>query len=78
MNALGIFSYSLYLAHRPVLVLVRYFLFSLQLSPVIFAVTSYILGLATSLVIAYLFYLLFERPFVSGLLKKRKAKDVLS
>jgi peptidoglycan/LPS O-acetylase OafA/YrhL len=75
--ALGVFSYSLYLTHGPVLVLVRYFLFSLQLSPVIFAVTSYTLGLATSLVIAYLFYLVFERPFMSGFLKKRKLKDAV-
>ncbi|MGI8500502.1 MAG: acyltransferase family protein [Hassallia sp.] len=76
--ALGVFSYSLYLTHGPVLVLVRYFLFSLQLSPVIFAVTSYTLGLATSLVIAYFFYLVFERPFMSGFLKKRKVKDAIS
>ncbi|MGI2907964.1 acyltransferase family protein [Tolypothrix sp. VBCCA 56010] len=76
--ALGVFSYSLYLTHGLVLVLVRYFLFSLQLSPVLFAVTSYTLGLATSLVIAYLFYLLFERPFMSGFLKKRKVKDAVS
>ena len=75
--AIGVFSYSLYLTHGPVLVLVRYFLFSLQLSPVIFAVTSYTLGLATSLVIAYLFYLVFERPFMSGFLKKRKLKDAI-
>jgi len=78
VNALGVFSYSLYLTHRPVLVLVRYFLFSLQLSPVLFAVTSYTLGLATSLIIGYLFYLVFERPFMSGFLKKRKVKDALS
>ncbi|MBW4611085.1 MAG: acyltransferase [Hassallia sp. WJT32-NPBG1] len=75
--ALGVFSYSLYLTHGPVLVLVRYFLFSLQLPPVIFAVTCYTLGLAMSLVIAYLFYLVFERPFMSGFLKKRKVKDAV-
>jgi peptidoglycan/LPS O-acetylase OafA/YrhL len=76
--AIGTFSYSLYLIHGPVLVLVRYFLFSLQLSPAIFAVISYLLGVAVSLVIAYLFYLVFERPFMSGFLKKRKVKDAVS
>jgi peptidoglycan/LPS O-acetylase OafA/YrhL len=76
--ALGTFSYSLYLTHGPVLVLVRYFLFSLQLSPAIFAVISYMLGVAVSLVIAYIFYLVFERPFIPGFLKKRKVKDAAS
>jgi peptidoglycan/LPS O-acetylase OafA/YrhL len=76
--AIGTFSYSLYLIHGPLLVLVRYFLFSLQLSPAIFAVISYLLGVAVSLVIAYLFYLVFERPFMSGFLKKRKVKDAVS
>jgi peptidoglycan/LPS O-acetylase OafA/YrhL len=33
---------------------------------------------AVSLVIAYLFYLVFERPFMSGFLKKRKVKDAVS
>lgn len=75
--ALGVFSYSLYLTHGPVLVLVRYFLFNLQLSPVMFAITSYVLGVIVSLIFAYLFYLLFERPFMSGL-KTRQVKDAVS
>lgn len=76
--ALGVFSYSLYLTHGPVLVLVRYFLFNLQISPVMFAITSYVLGVIVSLIFAYLFYLLFERPFMSGFLKTRKVKDAVS
>ncbi|MFH7028539.1 MAG: acyltransferase family protein [Heteroscytonema crispum UTEX LB 1556] len=76
--ALGTFSYSLYLIHGPVLVLVRYFLFNLQLSPGIFAVISYLLGVAVSLVIAYLFYLVFERPFMPDFLKKGKVKDAVN
>ncbi|HIK06826.1 MAG TPA: acyltransferase [Trichormus sp. M33_DOE_039] len=75
--ALGTFSYSLYLTHGPVLVFVRYFLFYLPISPDMFAAASYLLGTAMSLVIAYWFYLFFERPFMSGFLKKRKVKDVL-
>jgi peptidoglycan/LPS O-acetylase OafA/YrhL len=68
--ALGAFSFSLYLTHGPVLVLVRYFLVSLQMTTATFAVASYVLGVAMSLLIAYLFYLVFERPFMSGSLKK--------
>ncbi|MFN6571855.1 acyltransferase [Dendronalium sp. ChiSLP03b] len=76
--ALGTFSYSLYLIHGPVLVFVRYFLFYLPISPDMFAAASYLVGTAMSLIIAYWFYLFFERPFMSSFLKKRKVKDVVS
>lgn len=75
--ALGTFSYSLYLTHGPVLVFVRYFLFYLPISPDMFAAASYLLGTVMSLIIAYWFYLLFERPFMSSFLKKRKVKDAV-
>lgn len=75
--ALEKFSYSLYLIHGPVLVLVRYFLFRLQLSPAMFAVISYVAGVTISLLVAYLFYLVFERPFMSSFLKGRKVKDAV-
>jgi peptidoglycan/LPS O-acetylase OafA/YrhL len=73
--ALGTFSYSLYLTHGPVLVFVRYFLFYLPISPDMFAAASYLLGTAMSLIIAYCFYLFFERPFMSSFLKRRKVKE---
>ncbi|MBW4668765.1 MAG: acyltransferase [Cyanomargarita calcarea GSE-NOS-MK-12-04C] len=72
--ALGTFSYSLYLIHGPVLVLVRYFLFNRQMSPLMFGVTSYLLEVPISLLVAYLFYLVFERPFMSNPLKNVKLK----
>lgn len=73
--ALGGFSYSLYLIHGPVLVLLRYFLFNLSMSSSIFAAASYLLGAAMSLLIAYGFHLIFERPFISGFLKNAKSKS---
>lgn len=76
--ALGTFSYSLYLIHDPVLVFVRYFLFYLPISPDMFAAASYLLGTVMSLIIAYWFYLFFERPFMSSFLKKRKVKDAIT
>jgi peptidoglycan/LPS O-acetylase OafA/YrhL len=76
--ALGTFSYSLYLIHGPVLVFVRYFLFYLPISPDMFAAASYLLGTVMSLIIAYWFYLFFERPFMSSFLKKRKVKDAIT
>ena len=75
--ALGTFSYSLYLTHGPVLVFVRYFLFYLPISPDMFAAGCYLLGTVMSLIIAYWFYLFFERPFMSNFLKKRKIKDAV-
>jgi peptidoglycan/LPS O-acetylase OafA/YrhL len=73
--ALGKFSYSLYLTHGPVLVMVRYCLFSLNLTPFTFAAASYLIGTAVSLLVAYWFYLIFERPFMSNFGKKHKVKQ---
>ncbi|MBO3458408.1 acyltransferase [Aetokthonos hydrillicola Thurmond2011] len=72
---LGTISYSLYLTHGPVLSLVRYGLFNLQLPASTFATASYLLGTIASLLFAYPFYLLFERPFMSNFLQKRKLQD---
>jgi peptidoglycan/LPS O-acetylase OafA/YrhL len=68
--ALGGFSYSLYLTHGPILVLMRYCLFYINMPPLMFGIMSYILGVAISLITGYLFYLVFERPFISNILKK--------
>jgi peptidoglycan/LPS O-acetylase OafA/YrhL len=75
--ALGSFSYSLYLTHGPILVLLRYFLVSQSMSPSTFAALSYLLGVVMSLVFAYPFYLIFERPFISSFTKKPKVNDAI-
>ena len=62
---LGAFSYSLYLTHGPVTTLVRHFLLNLQLTPIMFAVLIYLVSGGIALVFAYLFYLVFEKPFTS-------------
>ena len=72
--ALGSLSYSLYLVHAPVLVLVHHLLLSLQLSPIMIAATLLVVAVPMSVLIAYLFHLVFERPFrvhrTSGEVKK--------
>ncbi|MHC5755643.1 MAG: acyltransferase family protein [Nostoc sp.] len=68
--ALGGFSYSLYLTHGPIVTLVRHWLLSLKISPVMFTVTQYIVSVTFSLLFAYLFHLRFERPFISSFSKK--------
>ncbi|AKG20771.1 acyltransferase family protein [Calothrix sp. 336/3] len=67
---LGTISYSLYLTHGPVLVLLRYWLFHLNLSADVFAILSFTLGVFVSLLVAYPFHVLFERPFMSAFIKK--------
>jgi peptidoglycan/LPS O-acetylase OafA/YrhL len=68
--ALGSFSYSLYLTHGVVVTLLGHFLLSRQLTPVNFTVIFYLVAVPTSLAIAYLFYLVFERPFLSSFKNK--------
>jgi len=62
---LGAFSYSLYLTHGPVTTLVRHFLLNLQLTPIMFAVSIYLVSGGVALMFAYLFYIIFEKPFSS-------------
>lgn len=66
---LGAFSYSLYLTHGLVLTLLRHSLINLQMSATMFAIIFSVTSLAFSLSFAYLFYLVFERPFMSHLSK---------
>ncbi|WP_017318267.1 acyltransferase family protein [Mastigocladopsis repens] len=75
--ALGGISYSLYLTHGVVVTVVGNFLLNLQMSPILFAATFYVVSVPLSLLIAYWFYLVFERPFMSNLWKKREVKDAV-
>ncbi|MBW4477314.1 MAG: acyltransferase [Tolypothrix brevis GSE-NOS-MK-07-07A] len=67
---LGSFSYSLYLTHGVVVTLLGHFLLSRELTPVNFTVTFYLIAVPMSLAIAYLFFLVFERPFLSSFRNK--------
>jgi len=68
--ALGVFSYSLYLIHAPVLAVCQAFLRPLGLSPT--AQLALMLGAAVPLAVlcSYLFFLAFERPFLSRALAR--------
>ncbi|KAF3885554.1 MULTISPECIES: acyltransferase family protein [Nostocales] len=67
---LGGFSYSLYLTHGVTVTIVGNILLNLQLSPVSFFTIFYLVAVPLSVLIAYCFYLAFERPFMSNFLKK--------
>lgn len=60
----GHFSYSLYLTHLPVVALVYFSLQPLALSAPALACSTLIGSLVASLVVAYPFHLLIERPFM--------------
>jgi peptidoglycan/LPS O-acetylase OafA/YrhL len=63
---LGAFSYSLYLVHYPVLGALHLFLRDRHCSPNICFLWLLVLGLPLSLVTAYGFHLLFEKPFMNS------------
>jgi peptidoglycan/LPS O-acetylase OafA/YrhL len=62
MLALGHFSYSLYLTHLPVVALCYFALRPLGLSPLPFSLLLLLTGSTASLVVAWVFYLVVERP----------------
>jgi peptidoglycan/LPS O-acetylase OafA/YrhL len=69
----GSFSYSLYLIHAPLLqVLWQYPFASLQSNPNTMCTLLLVVGLPLIVLVAYLFYLAFERPFV----RRRNLKTV--
>ncbi len=63
---LGVFSYSLYLIHAPVLGLTHLMLRSRPLSPDLFLTLMFAIGVPLSLLLSYLFHLAFERRFMPG------------
>jgi len=62
---IGSFSYSIYLIHAPLLELIWvYIVHPLHLSPVRSLLLQGAVGMTVVVVVAYLFYLAFERPFI--------------
>lgn len=72
--ALGIFSYSLYITHAPVVWLVYQLLKSQQLSPTMMAAKWLLYAVPSSLLVAYLFHRAFEKPFMSHFSSKVKSQ----
>lgn len=63
--SLGVFSYSLYVTHAPIVWLVYQILHEQQLSPTKMTVQWLLIAVPFSLLVAYLFHRAFERPFMS-------------
>ncbi|KAB8330027.1 acyltransferase [Scytonema tolypothrichoides VB-61278] len=72
--ALGVFSYSLYIIHAPIVWLVYHILLSQNLSPSILAFRWFVIAVPLSIVVAYVFYRFCERPFMSHLPVKVKSQ----
>ena len=64
--ALGAFSYSLYLTHRPVLDIATLLLFRTSLSPVARITLTFCVYAPAAIGFSYLFHLVCERPFMPG------------
>ena len=71
---LGIFSYSLYLMHAPVLAVCQSALRPLHLSPVLGLALMLGGGVPLALIVSYGFHLAFERPFLSHALVNAEQK----
>jgi peptidoglycan/LPS O-acetylase OafA/YrhL len=71
---LGVFSYSLYITHAPVVWLVHQFLLSQNLSPTMMAVKWFLFAVPLSVVVAYIFHRIFERPFMSHFSSNMKSR----
>jgi len=63
---LGIFSYSLYLVHAPILAIVHLYLGELYMSPIPKLLTIITLALPMCLLGAYTFHLIFEKRFMNS------------
>ena len=63
---MGVFSYSLYLVHAPVLALVHDALGLLHLTNLALLAGVFVLGVGGALLLSYLFHRVFERPFMPG------------
>lgn len=63
---LGTFSYSLYLVHAPIVAIVHDIAAHFALSPAKMLLALFGIGVPLSIALAYLFYRLFERPFMPG------------
>jgi len=64
--ALGTFSYSLYLTHAMVLAVVELCLSGISMAPLVKFSVLVAIVLPLSLLFAYLFHLIFEKPFMSS------------
>ena len=71
---LGIFSYSLYLIHVPLLSLLRSLVPHRHFSPTLQFLVVIPLEIASCIALAYLFHLAFERPFMRSLKPKAVEK----
>jgi peptidoglycan/LPS O-acetylase OafA/YrhL len=73
MVFIGAFSYSLYLIHAPIIQLLsEYVLDPMQLSRFTSTVILIFIGLPVIIGISYLFFLLFERPFLTKIKAKKQ------
>jgi len=62
---IGMFSYSLYLCHMPIIAAVHALVWHLDFSPLESLVVEFVIGIPCALIFSYIFYWIFERPFLA-------------
>jgi peptidoglycan/LPS O-acetylase OafA/YrhL len=76
LTFIGTFSYSIYLIHAPLLqVLSQYVFWPLQVHPWAMLAALTLVGMPSIVVASYLFFLVFERPFISMRSRKRSTVE---
>ncbi len=68
---IGAFSYSIYLLHDPILHISQFVMRKAHLSPMFEVIGFGFVIIPATVVVAYLFHLKFEKPFMSGPIAKR-------
>ena len=76
VTRLGVFSYSIYLISLPIEEKIRVALYKVTHTDFCTSVAMLLVGVPVTLGCCYLFHLACERPFLSGLAKKKTAQDV--
>jgi len=76
VTRLGVFSYSIYLISLPIEEKVRVALYKVTHTDFRTSVAMLFIGVPVTLACCYLFHLACERPFMSGLAKKKTTRDV--
>jgi peptidoglycan/LPS O-acetylase OafA/YrhL len=66
LQSIGLYSYSLYLLHQPLLNVILRLMRNFHLNENLLFLLLLILGVPICLALVYLFYLVCERPFTSG------------
>ncbi|MBE0689258.1 MAG: hypothetical protein IH587_03945 [Anaerolineae bacterium] len=68
--SIGLFSYSIYLMHVPIISVLAMVLMRMGVDGELLYVLLFVIGFPLAIVLTYLFHIVFERPFMPQAAKK--------